>query len=241
MNDTPEETEGTEPEVIDAGEKETVDTVILNAEEIYIGEGADLELVEDLILYEGNSRIHSERQISHLIQAFKKYGFLQPVVVDEMGVVLAGHGRLMTAKRLGMKEVPVTRIEGLSAAQKKAYVIADNALGEQSSWDTDILKVELNTLDEEGVDFESIGYRNEELSALLGGSHSFKSGVSDAGTKGKESGGTMTFSSTSMIVFLDDDESYQLTQKYEAYKQHHGNDEGFIESLLPPLDEEKET
>jgi len=93
-----------------------------------------------------NARTHSKGQIRQIADSIKAFGFLNPVLVDEGGTVLAGHGRLAAAQLLGMSGVPTLRIEGLSEAQKRAYVLADNKLAEKAGWDRELLAVELGEL-----------------------------------------------------------------------------------------------
>lgn len=102
--------------------------------------------VEDLIPYERNSRTHSEEQIEKVVASIKEFGWTNPILIDEEQGIIAGHGRLEAAKRLGMKEVPVLVLTGLTEAQKRAYIIADNKLALEAGWDEDLLKEELEWL-----------------------------------------------------------------------------------------------
>ena len=94
--------------------------------------------VEDLIPYERNSRTHSEEQIEKVVASIKEFGWTNPILIDEEQGIIAGHGRLEAAKRLGMKEVPVLVLTGLTEAQKRAYIIADNKLALEAGWDEDL-------------------------------------------------------------------------------------------------------
>lgn len=96
--------------------------------------------------YNNNSRKHPEHQIEALMAAIKRFGFTQPIIIDEINTVLAGHGRLEAAKRLKLPAVPCRQVKGLTADEKRAYVIADNKIAEQSSWDEDMLNTELADL-----------------------------------------------------------------------------------------------
>ena len=91
--------------------------------------------VSDLIPYVNNSRIHSEEQVIQICSSIKEFGFTNPVLIDEENGIIAGHGRLMAAKKLKLKTVPCIVLAGLSEAQKKAYVIADNSIALNRSWD----------------------------------------------------------------------------------------------------------
>ena len=112
---------------------------------------------ENLIPYANNSRTHSEDQINQVASSIKEFGFTNPVLIDEQGGIIAGHGRVMAAKKLGLAEVPTITLEGLTKAQVKAYVIADNQLALNSGWDFDILNLEVESLTEMGFDVSLLG------------------------------------------------------------------------------------
>ena len=114
-----------------------------------------------------NSRLHSAGQIADIVKSIKEFGWTMPLLIDEGGVLLAGHGRLMAAKKAGVREVPCVRKLGLTAAQKRAYVIADNQLGQGSTWDEKILKMELQELMSMDFDVGLLGFDGEELNDLL--------------------------------------------------------------------------
>jgi DNA modification methylase len=122
--------------------------------------------VSSLIPYARNSRTHSDEQISQVMASIKEFGWTNPVLIDEDGGIIAGHGRIMAAQRLGMEEVPCIVLEGLTEAQKKAYIIADNKLALNAGWDEDMLKVELQELCEEGYSLDLTGFDMEELDDL---------------------------------------------------------------------------
>ena len=105
-----------------------------------------------------NSRLHSAGQIADIVKSIKEFGWTMPLLIDEMGVLLAGHGRLMAAKKAGVTEVPCVRKVGLTPAQKRAYVIADNQLGLGSTWDEKILKMELQELMSMDFDVGILGF-----------------------------------------------------------------------------------
>jgi len=120
-----------------------------------------------LIPYVNNPRRHPEAQIRKLMGSIKEFGFLLPVLVDKDGVIIKGHGIIMAAIRLGVKEVPCLRNENLSDGQRKAYVIADNRLAEDSSWDKEELANEMLTLrDDYGFDLALTGFENREVLSL---------------------------------------------------------------------------
>jgi len=123
--------------------------------------------VADLRPYEANSRVHSEEQIARLAASIEEWGWTIPVLVDPEGGIIAGHGRVEAAKRLGLAEVPVMVAEGWSEERKRAYVITDNKLAEDSSWDRSILADELKALGAGGYDLGLIGFAADELDDLL--------------------------------------------------------------------------
>jgi len=112
---------------------------------------------ENLIPYANNSRTHSDDQVNQVASSIKEFGFTNPVLIDEQGGIIAGHGRVMAAKKLGLAEVPTITLEGLTKAQLKAYVIADNQLALNSGWDFDILNLEVESLTEMGFDVSLLG------------------------------------------------------------------------------------
>lgn len=124
---------------------------------------------DDLIPYINNARTHSEEQISQIAGSIKEFGFSNPILVDEENGILAGHGRLMAAKKLGRTEVPVVRLVGLTEAQKKAYILADNKIAENSSWDNDLVKIELEQLREADFNIDLIGFSSDELDLIENG------------------------------------------------------------------------
>lgn len=117
-----------------------------------------VQMAEDLNPYANNSRVHDAEQVQQLVKSIKEFGFTQPILVDESGVVIAGHGRLEAANLLGIREVPTIILHGLSDAQKMAYVIADNKLALNATWDEDMLKMELESLREMEYDIDLTGF-----------------------------------------------------------------------------------
>lgn len=128
-----------------------------------------IEYVETakLVPYARNSRTHSDEQVAQICASIKEFGFTNPVLIDDEGVIIAGHGRTMAAQRLGMKEVPCLRLGYLTDAQKKAYVIADNKLALNAGWDDEMLAIELKELNAEDFDLSLTGFDDDELAALL--------------------------------------------------------------------------
>ena len=102
--------------------------------------------VVDLIPYVNNARTHSDEQVTQIASSIKEFGFNNPILTDGENGVIAGHGRLLAAKKLGLETVPTIELSGLSEAQKKAYILADNKIALNSGWDEEILKLELDDL-----------------------------------------------------------------------------------------------
>jgi hypothetical protein len=121
----------------------------------------------DLIPYARNSRTHSEDQVTKIASSIKEFGFLNPIIIDGENGIVAGHGRVMAAKKLGLTELPCIEASHLTEAQKRAYVIADNRLALDAGWDNDLLKIELQDLNSEGFDLSLTGFDLSEISAFL--------------------------------------------------------------------------
>jgi len=123
--------------------------------------------VADLIPYARNSRTHSEEQVGQIAASIKEWGWTVPVLIEPDGGLIAGHGRILAAQKLGIKDVPCMVAEGWTEAQKKAYVIADNKLALNSGWDDAMLKVELGELDDLDFDLSLTGFGTDELAAFF--------------------------------------------------------------------------
>ena len=122
--------------------------------------------VEALIPYARNSRTHSDEQVAQIAASIKEWGFTTPVLVDESGQIIAGHGRVMAARKLALSEVPVLIASGWTDAQKRAYVIADNKLALNAGWDQELLGLEIADLDQLGFDLGLTGFSLDELKQL---------------------------------------------------------------------------
>lgn len=123
--------------------------------------------IADLVPYARNSRTHSDEQIDQIAASISEFGWTNPILVDEQGGVIAGHGRLSAAKRLGMAEVPTITLEGLTEAQRRALVIADNKLAENAGWDMEALAGEIEALGAGGFDLSLLGFDESALADLL--------------------------------------------------------------------------
>ena len=121
-----------------------------------------------LIPYARNSRTHSPEQVAQLARSIEQFGFTNPVLVDEHNTLIAGHGRVMAAQRIGLPAVPAIRLLHLSDTQRRAYVIADNKLAEQAGWNMAMLTREVEDLMEENFDISMLGFGDDELAELLG-------------------------------------------------------------------------
>lgn len=123
--------------------------------------------VTDLVPYARNSRTHSPQQVDKIAASIREFGFLNPIIVDGMNGIVAGHGRVLAAQKLGLSELPVIYASHLSAAQKRAYVIADNRLALDAGWDNEMLKIELQDLEADGFDLSLTGFELDEIGDLL--------------------------------------------------------------------------
>lgn len=122
---------------------------------------------QDITPYLNNSRIHDDAQVAQIAASIKEFGFTNPILIDEQNTIIAGHGRHQAAQTLDMEEVPVIKLEGLSEAQRKAYVIADNKIALNASWSIESLEVEFQRLKELNFDIGFTGFEAEEIAALL--------------------------------------------------------------------------
>jgi len=123
--------------------------------------------VTELIPYVNNSRTHSDEQVAQIAASIKEFGWTNPILVDGSNGIIAGHGRLLAARKLGYEEVPTIELADLTETQKKAYIIADNRLALNAGWDNEMLTIELNDLLADGFALEMLGFDPKELNALL--------------------------------------------------------------------------
>src|SRR6202167_192024 len=121
-------------------------------------------LIDKLIPWARNPRTHSDAQVAQIAASIAEFGFNNPILVDTNSGIIAGHGRLMAARKLGLKEVPVIVVDHLTEAQKRAYIIADNQLALNAGWDEELLRVELATLQAEDFNIDLIGFEDRDLS-----------------------------------------------------------------------------
>jgi hypothetical protein len=123
--------------------------------------------IDALIPYVGNSRTHSDEQVAQIAASIREFGFTNPILTDGENGIIAGHGRLMAARKLAMDEVPTIELAGLTAAQKRAYVIADNKLALNAGWDMATLANEFHALNEAGFDLGLTGFSLGEIDEML--------------------------------------------------------------------------
>jgi DNA modification methylase len=123
--------------------------------------------VAQLIPYQNNARTHSKEQINKLRSSIREFGFVNPVIIDREYNIIAGHGRIAAAREEGITEVPCVFVDHLTEAQKKAYILADNRMALDAGWDEDLLRVELEALEEMGYDLGLTGFDDKELAALF--------------------------------------------------------------------------
>jgi len=122
--------------------------------------------IDKLIPYVNNTRTHDEEQVLQIASSIKEFGFTNPILIDADDGVIAGHGRIMAAKKLDIREVPCIVLSDLTEAQKKAYIIADNKLALNAGWDEKLLKLEIGALHSMDFDIELLGFDSDELNAL---------------------------------------------------------------------------
>lgn len=130
----------------------------------------DVRNVDTLVPIVSNARTHSKKQIRQIARSIEAFGFINPILIDADDRIIAGHGRLQAAQLIGMKQVPTIRIEHLSEAERRAFILADNRLAEKAGWDDEILKIELQFLTEFDLDFDVTltGFETPEIDLLIG-------------------------------------------------------------------------
>jgi len=123
--------------------------------------------INELIPYAKNARTHSDAQVAQIAASIREFGFMNPVLVDAENNIIAGHGRVLAARKLGLDEVPCVLHDHLTEAQRKAYILADNKLALNAGWDEIALRDELLSLESMGFDLDAVGFSEEELSSVL--------------------------------------------------------------------------
>src|SRR4029450_4983177 len=136
--------------------------------------------VRELRPHPNNARTHSKKQIRQIAKSIQRFGFCNPVLVDDQGQIIAGHGRVAAAKLLGIEHVPTVKLAHLSDAEKRAYILADNRLAEKAGWDREILSIELQALVSLDFEVELTGFETAEIDLIL------EEANEAAGTGGRE-------------------------------------------------------
>ena len=124
--------------------------------------------IDALIPYARNSRTHSDAQVAQIAASIREFGFTNPVLIDKDGGIIAGHGRVLGARKLGLAEVPCIRLAHLTDTQKRAYIIADNKLALNAGWDEELLQLELADLHGANFDMDLLGFDAADLSQAMG-------------------------------------------------------------------------
>jgi len=124
--------------------------------------------IEKLVPYARNARTHSDAQVDQIAASITEFGFCNPVLIDKSGGIIAGHGRVLAATKLGMKTIPCLRLSHLTESQQRAYVIADNQIALNSGWDADLLALELADLSGLDFDLDLLGFDAADLPGLMG-------------------------------------------------------------------------
>jgi ParB-like nuclease domain len=151
-----------------------------------------LELVPPgrLVAAKHNIRTHSKKQIGQITRSIERFGFIGPVLIDDSDRIIAGHARVEAAKRLGLDQVPILRVTHLSAAERKAYAIADNRLSELAGWNGEMLSVELEELREHNFDIAAIGFELDDVDIIC--NEPKKAGSQSSARRGSTSGDTVS-------------------------------------------------
>jgi ParB-like chromosome segregation protein Spo0J len=183
--------------------------------------------LERLIPYALNARLHTDAGVAAIAGSIREFGFTNPVLIDAQDGIIAGHGRVMAARKLGLETVPCIRLGYLTPAQKRAYVIADNKLAEVgSSWDEELLRVELKGLEDDGFDVSLTGFNDDELATLLRAAQDLE--AIEAEAEEAKSGTAMDYLAVGKYkIPLDADELRALTDLVEAYAAESGTTFGF--------------
>lgn len=124
--------------------------------------------VDSLIPYARNARTHSDAQVAQIAASIREFGWTNPILVDGESGIIAGHGRLLAARKLNMPEVPCIELSSLSEIQKRAYILADNKLALNAGWDDEMLRLELGDLAAMDFDMRMVGFEANELSLAMG-------------------------------------------------------------------------
>jgi hypothetical protein len=184
--------------------------------------------VDDLIEYPGNARKHPSDQIALLCGMIQEYGFTVPLLIDTEGTIIAGHGRLMAARKLGMFDVPCIRAGHLTRAQIKALVIADNKITSNSSWDEGLLKLEMSAIKEMDEALLGLtGFDFQEIDDILDGML-----TEESSDKDDEVPKVHFLSVGKHKIELTPEEKNDLVSLFSEWSGHHGSYRGLIQHLV---------
>jgi len=183
--------------------------------------------VEELIPYSRNSRTHSDAQVAQIAASIREFGFMNPILVDAENNIIAGHGRVLAARKLGLEEVPCVLHDHLTETQRKAYILADNRLALNAGWDDELLKLELQELNDAGVDLEKLGFFSDDLCDYIGHDGDEKSGASPWERMSGEGVNGVVFSFGSITAKLSD----EVYAEFEAHVPEQGVAE-WIEAMI---------
>ena len=184
--------------------------------------------VDDLIEYPGNARKHPSDQIALLCGMIQEYGFTVPLLIDTEGTIIAGHGRLMAARKLGMFDVPCIRAGHLTRAQIKALVIADNKITSNSSWDEGLLKLEMSAIKEMDEALLGLtGFDFQEIDDILDGML-----TEESSDKDDEVPKVHFLSVWKHKIELTPEEKNDLVSLFSEWSGHHGSYRGLIQHLV---------
>lgn len=183
---------------------------------------------DSLTPYVNNSRTHSDEQVTQVASSIKEFGFTNPILIDEQGGIIAGHGRLMAANKLGLEQVPTITLVGLSEAQRKAYIIADNKLALNSGWDYKLLRLEIGSLESLDFDIELLGFDEQEIDSIFNDSIDIEIDNDDG----------LTGSDLPKLKFgkkeaeMTDDELASLSELFKQHTDATGSSYGFVSRLI---------
>lgn len=138
--------------------------------------------VSELIPYARNARTHSDEQIERIADSIREFGWTNPILIDGENGIIAGHGRVLAARKLGLEKVPTIELSGLTEAQKRAYIIADNRLALDAGWDEEMLKLEFAELEKLGFELSKTGFSDEEINEMMADLDREVDGVEDVET-----------------------------------------------------------
>lgn len=123
--------------------------------------------VNELIFYKNNARVHPDKQIEQIANSIIKFGFNNPILINSENIIIAGHGRLMAAKKIGLKTVPAIYLKHMTEDEVRAFIILDNKIASNANWDYDILSEEMDLIDMSELDIDLLGFTEHELTSLL--------------------------------------------------------------------------